>query len=89
MIEKNAPPAGQTIAATETTAPQPERRKIMIDEVEYDGENLSDAAKGALASLQFVEAKLMSLQNELAVCQTANFAYLKALKAALGRETTE
>lgn len=84
MTKKNTHSAGQT-----TAAPHPERRKIMIDDVEYDGENMSDAAKGALASLQFVEAKLMSLQNELAVCQTANFAYLKALKAELGRDTAE
>ena len=74
---------------TSAATPKPEGRKIMIDDVEYDGDNMSDAAKGALASLQFVEAKLMSLQNELAVCQTANFAYLKALKAELGRDTTE
>ena len=89
MTKKNTPPAEQTTAVPKATAPQPERRKIMIDDVEYDGENMSDAAKGALASLQFVEAKLMSLQNELAVCKTANFAYLKALKAELGRDTAE
>ena len=58
-------------------------RKIVIDDVEYNGENLSDAAKGALASLQFVEAKLMTLQNELAVHRTARFAYVKALKGEL------
>ena len=57
-----------------------EQRKIVLDGVEYSGENLSDAAKGALASLHFAETKLMTLKNELAVCQTARFSYIKSLK---------
>jgi len=57
--------------------------KIVIDGVEYDATNLSDPAKGAIASLQFAEAKLMAMQNELAICQTAHFAYVKGLKAEL------
>jgi len=57
--------------------------KIVIDDVEYDATNLSAPAKGAIASLQFAEAKLMMLQNELAICQTAHFAYTKGLKAEL------
>ena len=57
--------------------------KIVIDGVEYDASTLSDAAKGAIASLQFAEAKLMALQNELSVCQTARFAYIKSLKTEL------
>lgn len=67
-------------------APQPEAPKtpkIVIDGVEYDATNLSAPAKGAIASLQFAEAKLMALQNELAICQTAHFAYVKGLKAEL------
>ncbi|MDC1399273.1 DUF6447 family protein [Yoonia sp.] len=56
---------------------------ISIDGVEYSAENMSDAAKGAVASLQFVEAKLISLQNELAVHQTARFTYIKALQSSL------
>lgn len=54
--------------------------KIVIDGVEYDATNLSDPAKGAIASLQFAEAKLMALQNELSICQTAHYAYVKGLK---------
>ena len=61
----------------------PRTPKIVIDGVEYDASNLSDAAKGAIASLQFAEAKLMALQNELAICQTSHFAYVKGLKAEL------
>jgi hypothetical protein len=64
-------------------APQTEALKtpkIVIDGVEYDATNLTAPAKGAIASLQFAEAKLMALQNELAICQTAHFAYVKGLK---------
>jgi len=57
--------------------------KIVIDGVEYDASKLSDPAKGAIASLQFAEARLMALQNELAICQTARFACMKGLKAEL------
>ena len=61
---------------------------ILIDGVEYDATNLTAAAKGAMASLQFTEAKLMALQNELAICHTAQFAYVKGLKAELeGKES--
>ena len=67
-------------------APQAEVKKspkIVIDGVEYDATNLSDPAKGAVASLQFAEAKIMALRHELAICQTAHVAYVKGLKAEL------
>ena len=63
--------------------------ETLIDGVEYEATNLSDAAKGAIASLQFAEAKIMALQNELAVCQTARFAYVKGLKTELEGKTTD
>ena len=69
------------VAARQAEAPR--TPKIVIDGVEYDAKNLSAQAKGAIASLQFAEAKLMALHNELAVCQTAHFAYVKGLKAEL------
>ena len=72
------------VAVEETTpANAPRTPRIVIDGVEYDATNLSDPAKGAIASLQFAEAKLMAMQNELAICQTAHFAYVKGLKAEL------
>lgn len=69
------------VAAAQAEAPR--TPKIVIDGVEYDAKNMSAPAKGAIASLQFAEAKLMALQNELAICQTAHFAYVKGLKAEL------
>jgi hypothetical protein len=74
---------GETAAPVVNAAEASRTPKIVIDGVEYDAANLSDPAKGAVASLQFAEAKIMSLQNELAICQTAHFAYVKGLKGEL------
>lgn len=76
--------AGDAVVQTAMPAGAEARSpKIVIDDVEYDGTNLSASAKGAIASLQFAEAKLMMLHNELAICQTAHFSYVKGLKAEL------
>lgn len=74
---------GDVVGESGTPADAPKTPKIVIDGVEYDATNLSDPAKGAIASLQFAEAKLMAMQNELAICQTAHFAYMKGLKTEL------
>jgi hypothetical protein len=71
------------VAESSTPAAAPKTPKIVIDGIEYDATNLSASAKGAIASLQFAEAKLMAMQNELAICQTAYFAHVKGLKAEL------
>lgn len=83
MTEIVSDPIGDVVAASAPQDEAPRTPKIVIDGVEYDATNLSDPAKGAIASLQFAEAKLMALQNELAICQTAHFAYVKGLKAEL------
>ena len=57
--------------------------KIKIDDTEYDTENLTDNAKAQLASLQFNEAHIMRLRNELAIADTAKTAYANALKEEL------
>lgn len=83
MTEIVSDAIGDAVAAVSPQAEAPKTPKIVIDGVEYDATNLSAPAKGAIASLQFAEAKLMALQNELAICQTAHFAYVKGLKAEL------
>lgn len=75
--------AAEVVAENTATTEGSKTPKIVIDGVEYDASDLSDPAKGAVASLQFAESKLMALQNELAVCQTARFAYIKSLKSEL------
>jgi hypothetical protein len=54
--------------------------KIKIDDLEYNSEDLSEAGKSQLASLQFLEKQMMQLRNEIAVYQTAQGAYVAALK---------
>jgi hypothetical protein len=56
---------------------------VTIDGKEYELESLSDEAKGQLASLQFVDAELVRLQNQSAALQTARAAYGKALNECL------
>lgn len=59
----------------------------MIDDIEYNTEDLSDNGKAQVASLQFLEVQMNRLNSELAVYQTARNAYIAALKVEL--ETTE
>ncbi len=61
--------------------------KIKIDDIEYDTDDMSDNAKAQVASLQFNEAHMNRLRNELAIADTAKIAYVNALKKEL--ETTE
>lgn len=59
---------------------------ITIDDLLYDLDALSDAAKGQLLSLQTVDRRIVALQEELAIHQTARNAYANALKALLPGE---
>ena len=59
--------------------------KITIDDVEYKLDELSDSAKAQLANIQFVEAQLQQLNNELAVSDTARIGYTNALKTELSK----
>ena len=57
--------------------------KITVDGMEYNTEDLSDNAKAQIASLQFLEAQMAKIKSEIAVYETANAAYIQALKAEL------
>jgi hypothetical protein len=64
---------------------------IKIDNKEYDLDSLSDECKAQLASIHFLEQELARLQAQAAALQTANAAYLQALKSslpAIGRSDT-
>lgn len=56
---------------------------ITIDEKEYNLSELSETAKAQIANIQFVDAKILQLNNELAVSDTARMGYTNALKAEL------
>lgn len=57
--------------------------KVTVEGVEYETENMTDNAKAQLASLQFLEAHIQQIQNEIAIYQTARQTYGKALKKTL------
>lgn len=57
--------------------------KITVDGVEYNTEDLTDNGKAQLASLQFLEVQMNKLKAEIAVYQTAQNAYMSALKEEL------
>jgi hypothetical protein len=59
--------------------------KFNIDGLDYQVETLSETAQAQLRSLQFTEAQLQKLRNELAVFETARGAYIAALKAEIAR----
>ena len=54
--------------------------KIIIDDVEYNLDSLSEEAKAQIASIEFVDAQLQQIQNELAISDTARIGYTNALK---------
>ena len=57
--------------------------KINIDDNEYDTDALSPEAMAQFVSLQAVDRRIASLQQELAIMQTARNAYGRALQEVL------
>ena len=57
--------------------------KIIVDDIEYNTEDLSENGKAQLASLQFLQVQMNKLKSEIAVYQTARNSYLAALKVEL------
>ena len=63
-----------------------ESQKVTIDDKEYDPDKLSDAAKGQIVNLKVADQEIASLQQKLAIAQTARNAYATALKEELPEE---
>ena len=57
--------------------------KITIDGTEYETDNLSEDARGKLASVTYCDRKLNELRRELAIIQTARSAYARDLRQTL------
>ena len=53
--------------------------KVNINDKEYETDEMSEEAKRQLVSLQFAANEVKRLQSQLAVTQTAQSAYTKAL----------
>ena len=62
-----------------------EERKIIVDDIEYKINDLSDKAKAQVVNIQFIDSQLQQLNNEWAVADTARIGYTNALKVELGR----
>ena len=56
---------------------------ITVDGVEYNINEMSDAAKAQLSNIQFVDDQIRQLQNEWAISDTARLGYQAALKGEL------
>ena len=60
---------------------------ITVDGVEYNINEMSDAAKAQLSNMQFVDHQVRQLQNEWAISDTARLGYQAALKGELLKST--
>ena len=60
---------------------------ITVDGVEYNSNEMSDAAKAQLSNIQFVDNQVRQLQNEWAISDTARLGYQAALKGELLKST--
>ena len=60
---------------------------ITVDGVEYNINEMSDAAKAQLSNSQFVDHQVRQLQNEWAISDTARLGYQAALKGELLKST--
>ena len=63
-----------------------EPKTITINDKEYILDDLSDAAKAQLGSLQLTDQEIIRLQQQLAIAQTARNAYAQALNAELPKD---
>lgn len=61
------------------------KRKITIDDVEYNLDELSEQVKDQLTNIQFVDIQIQQLNNELSVADTARIGYTNALKSELAK----
>ena len=62
-----------------------EQQKIIIDDVEYAADGISETAKSQLESIKFVDSRIQQLNNEWAIADTARIGYTNALKAEIAK----
>ena len=60
-----------------------ERETVTLGETEYFVDDLTDEGKRIVQSLRFVDQEIGTLQNKIAVLNTAKSAYLASLKLEL------
>ena len=62
-------------------------KTITIDDKEYVLEDLSEAARAQLISLQVTDQEIVRLQQQQKIAQTARNAYAQALSAELPKDS--
>ena len=62
-------------------------KTIAIDDKEYVLEDLSEAARAQLVSLQITDQEIIRLQQQQNIAQTARNAYAQALSAELPKDS--
>ena len=62
-------------------------KTITIDDKEYVFEDLSEAARAQLVSLQVTDQEISRLQQQQNIAQTARNAYAQALSAELPKDS--
>ena len=55
-------------------------KKIRVDDIDYDLDNLSDKAKASLIYLEFITTRLQELTNMKALLKRARYSYIASLK---------
>ena len=62
-------------------------KTVTIDDKEYVLEDLSEAARAQLISLQITDQEIIRLQQQQKIAQTARNAYAQALSAELPKDS--
>jgi len=70
------PPSDETQTSAEAPA-------VILDGVTYPIDQMSDAARQTVSSIQFCDEAIRQRTNELAIADTARLAYTAALKREL------
>ena len=63
--------------------------KVIMDDKEYDIENMSDGVKAQVAALRYVRNEIVHNKLHAAALETAHSAYMSALKKSLDEEHGE
>ena len=61
------------------------KNKVSIDGVEYKVSDLNDNAKNQIVNLRVTDQEIASLNQKLAIAQTARIAYANALAAEVAK----
>ena len=67
--------------------PMTDVKTITIDDKEYVLDDLSEAARAQLVSLQVTDQEIIRLQQQQKIAQTARNAYAQALSAELPKDS--